>query len=125
LHLMFPTAPVVLPYLKTGKLKGLAVTSASPSALVPGLITVSASGLPGYESGSILAIFAPARTPEPIIQRLNQEIVRVLNNAEQKEKFLGLGLETVGNSPEQLGAVIKSEMVKWGKVIRDAGIKAE
>ena len=125
LHLMFPTAPAGLPHLRSGKLKGLAVTSTGPSALVPGLPTASASGLPGYESGSILGIFAPARTPEPIVHRLNQEIVRVLNNAEQKEKFLGLGLEAVGNSPEQFTATIKSEMAKWGKVIRDAGIRAE
>ena len=122
---MFPTAPAGLPYLKSAKLKALAVTSAGPSALLPGLITVAASGLPGYESGSILGIFAPAKTPDPIIQRLHQEIVRVLSNAEQKEKFLGLGLETVGNTPEQLGTLIKAEMTKWGKVIKDAGIKAE
>jgi len=125
LHVMFPTAPAGLPYLKSAKLKALAVTSAGPSALLPGLITVAASGLPGYESGSILGIFAPAKTPDPIIQRLHQEIVRVLSNAEQKEKFLGLGLETVGNTPEQLGTLIKAEMSKWGKVIKDAGIKAE
>ena len=125
LHVMFPTAPAGLPYLKSAKLKALAVTSAGPSALLPGLITVAASGLPGYESGSILGIFAPAKTPDPIIQRLHQEIVRVLSNAEQKEKFLGLGLETVGNTPEQLGTLIKAEMTKWGKVIKHAGIKAE
>jgi tripartite-type tricarboxylate transporter receptor subunit TctC len=70
-------------------------------------------------------IFAPAKTPRPIINRLNQEIVRILNKADVKEKFFTSGAEIVGGSPEQFGAAIKSEMARMGKVIKDAGIKAE
>jgi tripartite-type tricarboxylate transporter receptor subunit TctC len=86
---------------------------------------VAASGLPGYEIVSIHGIFAPAKTPAAIVNRLNQEIVRVLNSAEVKEKFFNAGTETVGSSPEQLMVTVKSEMVRLGKVIKDAGIRAE
>ena len=125
LHLMFPAAGGVGPHVKSGKLRALAVSSAEPSALVPGLPTIAASGVPGYESGASYAMFAPAKTPVPIINRLNQEIVRVLNREDVKEKLFSLGTEVVGNSPQQLAVVMKSEMTRMGKLIRDAGIKAE
>ena len=101
------------------------MASAQPSALAPGLPTVAASGLPGYESGTLHAVFAPANTPRAIINRLNQEIVRFINSPEAKEKFFNAGLEIVGSSPEQSMVTIKSEMARLGKVIKDAGIRAE
>jgi tripartite-type tricarboxylate transporter receptor subunit TctC len=124
IQLMFPTAGAVTPHLKSGRVRALAVTSAEPTALFPGVPTVAAS-LPGYESVTIYGIFTPAKTPRAIIDKLNVEIVRFLNRAEVKEKFFNAGMETVGGSPEQLAAAVKSEMTRMGKVIKDAGIRAE
>ena len=113
---------LVVPHVKTGKLRALAVTSTEPSALAPGLPTVAASGLPGYESVSMVGVLAPTKTPAAIINRLNQEMVRVLNMPEVKERFLNVGIEVATSSPEQFAATIKSDIAKWGKVIKDAGI---
>jgi tripartite-type tricarboxylate transporter receptor subunit TctC len=111
------------PHVKSGKLRALAVTSATPSLAVPGLPTVSASGVPGYEAIGMTSMLAPAKTPAAIVNRLHQEIVRALNLPDVKEKFLNSGAETVGSSPEQFAATIKSEIAKWDKVIKDTGIK--
>ena len=116
---------VLAPHAKSGKLRALAVTSAQPSALTPGLPTVAASGLPGYETESISGLFAPAKTPAAIVSRLNQEIVRFLNLPEVKERFLNAQVEIVASAPEQFAAAVKSELAKWVKVIKDAGIKVE
>ncbi len=121
---MFASASMT-PHVRSGRLRALAVTSAVPSALFPGLPTIAASGLPGYESGSIYALFAPAGTPAAIIRRLNQESVRVLHTSESKERYFRAGMETVGSSPEELAATIKSEIARLGKVVRDAGIRAD
>jgi tripartite-type tricarboxylate transporter receptor subunit TctC len=123
--LSFFTATSLLPHIKSGRLRVLAVTSAQPSTQFPEWPTVAASGLPGYEAGSIYGIFAPAKTPETIIRRLNQEIVRVLNTAEVKEKFFSDGSEAAPGSPEQVAAMMKSEIVRMGKVIKDAGIRGD
>jgi tripartite-type tricarboxylate transporter receptor subunit TctC len=114
---------VVMPHVKSGRLRALAVTSAQPSALVPGMPTVSASGVPGYESVGMTGIFAPAKTPAAIVSRLNQEVVRFLSRPEIKEQFLHRGAEVVASTSEQFASVMKSDIEKWGKVIRDAGIK--
>ena len=124
-QLMFAPAGTVASNVKSGKLRALAVTSAEPSALMPGLPAVASSGLPGYESVSLYALFAPARTLAPIITRLNQEVVRVLNSPQVRDKFMGAGLETVGSSPEQFAATMKVEMAKFGKIIRERGIREE
>lgn len=124
LQLMFPTAGAVTPHFKAGRVRALAVTSAEPTALFPGVPTVAAV-LPGYESISIYGVFAPAKTPRTIIDKLNQEIVRFLNRSEVKEKFFTAGMEAVGSSPEQFAATVKSEMTRMGKVIKDAGIRTE
>ncbi len=124
-QLMIFEAGLLAPHVKSGKLRALAVTTAEPSALVPGLPTVAASGVPGYEAVSMTGILAPAKTPEAIINRLNQEIVRVVNRTDVKEKFFNAGTEAVGSTPEQFAATIKSDIVKTSKVIKDAGIKAE
>jgi tripartite-type tricarboxylate transporter receptor subunit TctC len=124
-QMTFGNALSVSPHVKSGRVKGLAVTSAQPSPLFPDLPTVAATGLPGYELISPFGIFAPARTPRPVINALNAEIVRVLNRPDSKEKLFNLGMEVVGSSPEQLEAMVKSETAKWRKVIKDAGIRAD
>ena len=123
-QLAFPTATTARPHVKSGRLLAVAVTSREPSALVPGLPTVAASGLPSYESVEIKAVLAPARTPAAIISRLNQEIVRVLNMPEVKERLFNAGVQPMSSSPDELAATMKSDMARLGKVIKDAGIKA-
>jgi len=122
---MFPGAASAWGYVKQGKLKGLAICSAQPSALFPGLPTLSASGLPGYESISPQALVAPARTPAAIVNRLNQEIVRVLNSPEVKERLMNGGMEVVGNSPEQFAQAMKADIARVRKLVKDAGIRSE
>ena len=124
-QLMFGTAGTVAPHVKSGRLAAVAVTSTQPSALFPGLPTVAASGLPGYESVQMNGMFAPAKTPAALIDRLNREIVRFLNQPEAKERFLNLSVEPVGSSPQEFTATMKSEMTRLGKVIKDAGIRDE
>ncbi len=122
---MFPSTGSANALLKSGKLRPLAVTALKPTALAPGLPTVSESGLPGYESASLLAVFAPAGTPNAIVQRLNQEMAKALQRADARERLFNAGVEAVGSTPEQFAATLKAEMGKWGKVIRDAGIRSE
>ena len=124
-QLIFPTAGSAAPHLKSGRLRALAVTSAQRTALFPGLPTVAAAGLPGYEASSIVGIFAPAKTPAAIVNRLNAEIQQALNKPETKKRFFDSGVETIGGPPEQLAAAVKSEMTVLGKLIKDAGIRAE
>lgn len=124
-QLAFNPAGSAAPHVKSGKLRALAVTTAEPSALFPGLPTIAASGLPGYAAVSTYGVFAPAKTPEAIIKRINQEVVRFLNTPEAKERLLNGATEPVGSSPEAFAASIKSDMNKWGKIIQDAGIRDE
>ena len=120
----FATPSTVMSHVKLGRLRALAVTSAQPSALVPGLPTVAASGLPGYESVSINAMFAPAATPAAVINRLNQETVRFLKRADTREQLLAIGVDVVANSPEEFAAAMKADMAKMGKLIKDAALRA-
>ncbi len=124
-HLAFVVAASVVNQVKTGKLKALAVTSAQPSALAPGLPTMSASGLPGYESELIIGAFAPAKTPAALIGRLHREMVQVLALPAVKDKLLSTGTEVVASSPEQLLAAGQADMARWGKVIKELGIKSD
>jgi tripartite-type tricarboxylate transporter receptor subunit TctC len=121
-HLMFGVPGSVMQHVKSGRLRALAVTSAKPSALAPGLPTVAAS-LPGYESVSYLCFFAPAGTPADIINRLNRDIVAVLNRTDVKEHLLNSGVEPVGNSPEDLAALMKFQIAKMSKLFRIANIR--
>jgi len=93
--------------------------------LFPGLPTVAETGLPGYEYSAAYALFAPAKTPDAAIKRLNQEFVRVLNRPDVKERFLNGGVEPVGSTPEQLTAKMKYDIAKLGKMIKDLGLRAD
>src|SRR6185295_4302765 len=105
-QLFFANAGAVAPHMKSGRLRALGVTSAQPSPLLPGLPTVAAGGLPGYELVSVQGLFAPARTPEVVIARLNQEVVPFLRRADTREKFLAAGMESLGSSPEALATTV-------------------
>ena len=122
-HVGFLSAGSVAAHVQSGRLRALAVTSLKPSAMAPGLPTMAESGLPGYELVGIDAMYAPAGTPVAVINRLNREIVRFLRTPEAKEKYLTIGGEVIGSSPQEHAAKIKSSMASMGKVIRDAGIK--
>ena len=123
-QLMFSTASSVTPHVRSGRLRGLAVTSAEPSPLAPGLPTVAAAaGLPGYESISIYGVFVPAKTPDAIVRQLNQAVVAVLNQPDVRERFFNTGVETVGSTPEQFAGVIRADIARMAKVIKEAGIR--
>ena len=122
---MFPTIGSIAPHMKSGKVRALAVTGAERSALVPNLTTIAASGLPGYEAEATHGLFAPAKTPAPIVNRINQAVVQVLGQAEVREKLANAGIEPVGNSPEQFAAAMQADMAKWGKLIKDIGIRED
>jgi len=125
IQLIFATAPSATSYIKAGRLRGIAATSAQPSAMLPGLPTVAASGVPGYESILTQALVAPAKTPPANINRLNEEIVRVINKPEVKDRLANSALEVVGSSPEQLAALMKSDMAKMAKLVKDAGLRPQ
>lgn len=124
-QVMFVSAGSVAPHIAAGIVRALAVTSAQPTELAPGLPPLAAAGLPGYESVSIYGIFVPAKTPKVIVNKLNREIVGVLNKPHVKERLFKTGAEVIGSSPEQLAAMIKSDMARSGKLIKDAAIKHE
>jgi tripartite-type tricarboxylate transporter receptor subunit TctC len=112
-------------HVQTGRLRALAVTSAKRSALFPELPPVAAAGLPGYELVSTYGVFAPARTPSAVIERINHSIVRALRTLEIQERFFKAGAEVVAGSPQEFAVVIRSDMQKLGKLIRDAKIRAD
>jgi len=122
---MFCTPGSVTPLVASGRLRALAVTTLKPSALFPALPTVAASGLPGYEMVSTNGVLAPAGTPAAIINTLNREIVQILQKKQIRDAFFNAGSEVIGSSPEEFSRTIKSELAKWGKIIKDAGIKAD
>ncbi len=126
LQVMFGTTGTVTTHIKSGRLRALAVSTAQPSALAPGLPTIAAAGnLPGYESAATAGVFAPAGTSQTIIKRLHEEISRALVRPEVKERFFNQGVEVLGTSPEQTADFLKSDMATTARVIKDAGIRTE
>lgn len=125
LSFMIENVPGTLPFVKDGKLRALAITSRQRLALVPDLPTMEEAGVPGYEMIGWNGIFVPKATPPEIVARLNAELVKVLRTAEVGEQLARLGAVPVGDSPEQFGAFVKAESQRWGKIIKDLGIKPE
>jgi tripartite-type tricarboxylate transporter receptor subunit TctC len=121
---MSSTMPPVLPHLKTGKVRALAVTSAKRSPALPEIPTVAESGVPGYEAIAWQGVLAPALTPKPIVSRLNGEFVKVMKRSDVVASLGEQGYETVASTPEWFAAYIKSEIAKWSKVIMAAGLKS-
>jgi len=123
--LMCSTIAPAMPLAKSGKLRALAVTSLKRSAAVPEIPTVAESGLPGYEATAWQGVLAPAGTPRDVIVKLNTEMVRIINQPDVRKHLGDQGYEPAGNSPEQFAEYIKSEIAKWTRVIKAAGLKAE
>lgn len=115
----------MLPFVKEGKIRGIAVTCAQRTAIMPAMPTISEAGLPGYELVNWYAIVVPAATPGAIVTRLNREIQKALAVAEVKRRFLELAADPQGSTPEQLAAYTRDELAKWSRVIKAAGIKPE
>ena len=124
-QVMFTDVALLSPHVKAGRLRGLAITSLGPSAMAPGMPTVAESGVPGYEAAGMTGMYAPVKTPAPVVNRISQEVARFLNRPEVKERFLNIGIEAVGSTPEHFAGVIKADITRATKVIKDAGIKAE
>lgn len=126
-HVAMTFAPIaaVVPSIKAGKLRALAVTAATRSAVFPELPTISEAGVPGYDASGWNAMLAPKETPRDIIRRVNTTVVESLRAPKVKEILVSAGAEAAGNTPEELARFLQSEMVKWGKVVKAADIKAE
>ena len=121
----FATAPSAIPHVKSGRLKALAVTTASRSAVLPDLPTISESGVSGYNVEGWVGLFAPVRTPNAIIARLHGEVIKILRLPEVKDVIFASGSETAGNSPQELNAIVRDETAMWAKLIKAVGVKVE
>jgi len=124
-QIMFSTMPPALPHVKDGRLRALAVASLKRSPAMPELPTLDEAGLPGFEANTWHGVMVPAGTPGAIISTLHREIVAILHRPDVIERLSSQGAEPVGSTPEEFAAYIKSETIKWAKVVRESGAKAE
>ena len=124
IQLMFDNMPSALPMAREGKIRAIAVTTAKRSSAAPEIPTIAES-IPGFEATTWFAMFAPAGTPKPVIDRLNAEVLRVFRLPDVAERLKTLGLEAVLSSPEELSAYQASEITKWTKVVKESGARAE
>ena len=115
----------LMPYVKSGKMRGIAVTSMKRSTVAPEFPTIAESGLPGFEVITWFGILAPAATPKEVVNRLNSEIVAAVALPNVREQLTKMGFEIVANTPEQYAVFLREENVKWGKVVKDLGLRAE
>jgi tripartite-type tricarboxylate transporter receptor subunit TctC len=122
---MFDNLPSVLPFIKSGRLKPLAVSSAARSRALPEVPTVAESALPGFDVTVWFAVLAPAATPREIVNRLNAEVVKAIKTQDMRERLAQQGAEAIGNTPEDFAAIIKRDLAKWAKVVKDANIKLD
>ena len=118
----FLDVPTMLPHIKSGRLRGIAVTGEKRSVVAPDLPTIAESGYPGFESGIWYGVLAPAATPPEIIARLNSELIKIVHSPEMRKTLSSEGAEPVGSSAEAFGTLIRKEISRWNKVIKDAGI---
>ena len=123
--LLWVSIPAAAQFVKQKQLKALAVSTVKRSAAFPDVPTMQESGIADFEVDSWYAMFVPAKTPRPIIDRLNGALNTVLKEAEIRDKLLAQGSEAVGGTPEQLGTLVNAELPKWAKLVKDAGIKAD
>jgi tripartite-type tricarboxylate transporter receptor subunit TctC len=123
--LIYTVIPTIAGFLKDGKLKPIAVSSAKRSPVLPDVPTMAESGLPGFEVSSWYGLLAPAKTPKPIIDRLQREVAAVLAMPDIRERYLRGGFEPVGNKPEEFAQQIKADLTRWNKVVKDANLRIE
>ncbi len=123
--MMFDNMPSSLQLVREGKLRALGVTSGQRSPAAPDIPTIAESGLPGFDAVSWFALFAPANTPKPVVDKLQFEVRRILKTPEVAKRLADAGLDPVGSTPEELAAYQKMEIAKWAKVVRESGAKAD
>lgn len=121
----FPGTSAVVPHVRSAKLRGLAVTSARRSPMTPDVPTVAEAGVPGYEASPWYGLMVPARTPMEIVSRLHAESVKALNRQDVKERFGTTDFQLIGAGPEQFGTHIRSEIAKWGKIVKATGLRPD
>ena len=122
---MFASMPSAVPYVRNGRVRSLAVTGAKRAEVMPEIPTIAESGLPGYELTTWYGIMFPAGTPKEIVTRMNNEINRAISLPDVRERLAAVGAEPLGGTPEAYGAVIKSDVARFTKLVKDAGIQAE
>ncbi len=125
IHMAFSSVPAVLPHIKAGRLLALGVGSARRSPALPNVPTIAEAGVPGYEYTTWYGIFAPARTPQPVVAKLNAEIVKAMASPDMNERFLALGCDPEAGTPEELRIYMANESAKWAKIIKAANIRVE
>jgi tripartite-type tricarboxylate transporter receptor subunit TctC len=123
--MIFHNAPVVLPYVRSGALRGIAVTSAKRQPYAPELPTMSEAGLPGFEVSAFFGVMVPAGVPQAIIDKLHREITAIMAIPEVHERFLAQAAEPVGNRPAEYAAFIQAEIAKWARVVKEAGLRID
>jgi len=122
---MFDNIVTTLPLAKAGKLRALAVTTAKRSRVAEDIPTLAQAGVPGYDANAWFGVFAPAGTPDAVIARLQSEISKIVKIPEIRDRFLALGAEPVGSTPEQFAAFYRAEVLKWAKVVKDSGAQID
>ena len=125
IHVIISTMASALPQVKSGKLRPLAVTTASRSSFFPELPTMNEAGVKGYEFSTWYGLLVPAGTPKAIVDRLHAETQKALATQLVKDQFTAQGLEAGGSTPQEFGAFLKSEVAKWGKIVKASGATAE
>lgn len=123
--LMFDNLPTALPHINAGKLRGLAVTSATRSKLAPDLPTMAESGLPGFDLTTWFAFYAPAGTPAAVIDKISGDMRRVLAQPDMQQRLAAIGVDIIASSPNELAAFQRAEIAKWGKIVKDSGAKVD
>ena len=123
--MMFDSVSSAKPYIDAGRLKPLAVTTTKRSSVLPNVPTVAEAGIKGYELSGWYAVFVPAKTPQPVVNRINEELVKALKQPDVKARFAQIGAEPVGSSPAELAKYLKSETAKWSEIVRARNIKAD
>ena len=124
-HAMFCGAGSIRGYLESGRLRVIAVSSAQRSSAMPNVLTIAESGVPGFESGTWYALFAPKNTPAPALKRLHEETLAALKSPSLLERYAADAIRPIGSTPEELTAYIKSERVKWAEVVKRSGAKMD
>ena len=122
---MFDSITSAAPHIKSGKLRALGVTTAKRSSVLPDVPTIAEAGLPGYELTPWFAVYMPAGTPQPIVDKINAALLQAMKTPEVKSRFAAIGAEPIGSTPQQLAAHLAAETDKWGAIIKERGIRAD